>query len=238
MFVNLAESHAVISGDRGFRRRKIVETTRRYVESFSFSGAQLVARINWYGQRWQIARRLLTPNYGILPLLSRRNTRFRDNRRLTMTLPLVTIARSRYQLPRATRTPSFSPVPNRSAIYQRRRPTVFCDCDIPLGDYHRPGASPWIFQNPNELIISVCPARHPLRMIIRGYDNVPWITDALSTRDTKRSAFQCVSPTTRDEVNCSLARSTAKLKSCRSRRGGSLTPERQFSVSVLINTRE
>lgn len=105
-------------------------------------------------------------------MLSRRNTRFRDNRRLTMTLPLVTIARlainCRVQqglLP----SPPFlapgdlsAPATDRFAIAISRRGITIVS----------PSTSPWIFQSPNELVISVSVPPATPRMIIRGYDNV------------------------------------------------------------------
>lgn len=84
--------------DENFRKKKLVKRydfhVSRESNRFYSSERSWKRELIGNGQRWQIARRLLTTNYGILPLLSRRNTRFRDNRRLTMTLPLVTIARS------------------------------------------------------------------------------------------------------------------------------------------------
>jgi len=49
----------------------------------------------------------------------------------------------------------------------------------------------WIFQSPQWADnLGLSRPSHTPHMIIRGYDNIPWITDALSTRDKKRSVFR------------------------------------------------
>jgi len=104
------------------------------------------------------------------PVISAKHTRFRDNRRLTMTLPLVNTSRlSTKGLLPASPDPG-SPIYQRPSVSRLRYP--------PTGDYHH--GEPYHrllleFFSPNELIISGLspPSLATPPMIIRGYDNAP-----------------------------------------------------------------